>query len=270
MIDIHNHILFGLDDGAKTVEDSLKLIKEEISKGVSHIILTPHYKKRGGETDLSKIKENFSVLLEKVKNEQLNVEIFLGNEVYFDSDFYDSLKNQSFNSLANSNYVLLEFSMLNTPDNIPEICYEIKLKGYIPIIAHVERYECFFDNEKLLLSVLNEGAHLQVNATTVINKESKDSCKFVKFLLDNELISFVASDMHNLTNRAFYLNEAYNFVAKKYDKNYADKIFKLNQQNIITNKYFESPKSLQKRKGFLSKLFINKNSIKRKGTKDEH
>ena len=251
MIDMHTHILFGVDDGAKTIEDSLALIKDEINKGVSHIILTPHYKKRGTPD----ISNNFKILTEAVETEKLNVELLLGNEVYLDLNYYETLWKDSFNTLAGSDYILIEFSLIDVPANIPEICYEAGLKGYIPIIAHVERYDILYNNLNLIKNILNEGAHFQVNASSVINKEDKESHKFVNYLLKNELVSFVASDVHNLSSRAFYLDEAYKAVRKTCGDAYADKIFKTNQNNIIMNKYFDSPKLDNIKKGLFSKLF---------------
>lgn len=252
---MHSHILFGVDDGAKTIDDSMNLIRDEVNKGVNHIILTPHYKKRLCNTNLQIIYDNFKLLKNSVEAENLNVELFLGNEVYLDLNYYETIWNDSFYTLAGSDYILIEFSMINIPRNIPEVCYEARVKGYFPVIAHVERYEILYDNNQLIKNILNEGAHFQVNAFAVINKEDKESHKFVNFLLKNELVSFVASDVHNMDARGFYMDEAYKTVKKQCSEAYADKIFKLNQQNIIMNKYFDSPNFPNERKGLLSKLF---------------
>lgn len=257
MIDMHTHVLFGVDDGAKTIENSLDLIKEEVNKGVSKIILTPHFKKRHGETNVEKITENFIILKEIVCKENLKVELFLGSEVYLDHNYYDTIWNEPIITLAGSNYVLIEFSMTDVPKNIPEICYEANLKGFIPIIAHVERYDILYDNTQLIKDILNEGAHFQINASTIVKKEEKESFKFANYLLKNELISFVASDVHNRDSRAFYLEKAYSVVNKTCSHNYAEKIFKENQEKVIMNKYFDSPK-IENKIGFISKLFNKK------------
>lgn len=257
MIDMHTHVLFGVDDGAKTIENSLDLIKEEINKGVSKIILTPHFKKRQGETNVEKITENFITLRNIVSEENLKVELFLGSEVYLDHNYYYTLWKEPIITLAGSDYVLIEFSMMDIPKNIPEICYEVKLKGFIPIIAHVERYDILYDNPQLIRDILNEGAHFQINASTIVEKEEKESFKFVNYMLKNELVSFVASDVHNRDSRAFYLDKAYIVVNKICNHNYAEKIFKENQEKVIMNKYFDSPK-LEHKKGFISKLFYKK------------
>lgn len=255
MIDMHSHILFGVDDGAKTLDDSLALIKEEIQKGVKKIILTPHLKKRHNNAGIDIIKENFMILKSAVSYEELEIELFLGCEVYLDYNYYDIIWKEPIITLADSDYILIEFSMTDIPKNIPEICYEAKLKGFMPIIAHVERYDILYDNNQLIKDILNEGAHFQINASTVINKEDRGSHKFVNYLLKNELVSFVASDVHNKDSRVFYLDEAYKKVNKICSHSYAEKIFKDNQENIITNKFFDSPKLEIKRKGFISKLF---------------
>jgi protein-tyrosine phosphatase len=255
MIDMHSHILFGVDDGAKTIHDSINMIRDEVNKGVKQIILTPHFKKRLDNSNLNNISENFEILKNSVADEKLEVELFLGSEVYLDLDYYETIWNDSFYTLAGSDYILIEFSMMDAPKNIPEICYETGIKGYIPVIAHVERYEILYDNNHLISAILDEGVHFQVNASAVINKEDKESHKFVNFLLKNELVSFVASDVHNMDTRGFYLDEAYRAVKKQCSEVYADKIFKTNPRNIIKNKYFDSPKFPDRKNGLLSKLF---------------
>jgi protein-tyrosine phosphatase len=255
MIDMHTHILYGVDDGARTIDDSLALINEEIKKGVNQIIFTPHYGKRYNDIDVDKITENFKILKDYAVAENLEVKLYLGCEVYLGVNYYDTIWKEPIITLAGSDYILIEFSMTDTPNNIPEICYEARLKGYIPIIAHVERYDVLYDNNQLIKDILNEGAYFQINAPTVINKEDKRGHKFANFLLKNKLVSFVASDVHNQASRAFYLDEAYRTVNRICGHSYAEKIFRENQENIIMNKYFESPKFGINKKGFLSKLF---------------
>lgn len=255
MIDIHSHILFGVDDGAETFEESMELIKEEVEKGVSHIIFTPHFNKRNYHQDKDKISANFHSLKEATQKENLNVELYLGNEVYMDFNNYDSIIENGFTTLAESKYILVEFNELIPPDNMPEICYEINVSGYIPIIAHAERYEILYKNRQMLIDVLNEGAHLQVNASSILHKENKERNKLANFLLKSKLVSFVASDVHNTTSRKFYLDEAYKEVSKKYGQEYTNQIFKHNQFHVICNRDFKSPKYRPK-KSILSKFFI--------------
>lgn len=262
MIDMHNHILFGMDDGAKTIEDSIRYIKEEIEKGVSYIIFTPHFNNRAmiNCNDLiadyqNKLLLNFKELQDRIIYEKLKVELHLGNEIYMDSKFIDVLEHREFQTLAGSDYILIEFSTMDTSLNMAEICYEAKLRGYKPIIAHAERYSFLCSNLDLLKNVLNEGAYLQVNASAIIKDENKESYKHSHFLLKNKLVSFAASDMHNMDKRGFHLHEAYDIVTKKYGAFYAEQIFETNQRHILSNKYFDNPKLGKNKEGLLSKLF---------------
>jgi protein-tyrosine phosphatase len=241
MIDMHNHILFGIDDGARNISESMVLIKEEIRQGVHKIVFTPHFKD-GVEFNREDILEKFQMLKDLVSLEGLNVELYLGSEVYFNSKFYDILDKKFFFTIAGSNYLLIEFSFLNFPENISEICYEIRLNGYVPIIAHAERYNNLCGNRKLLENVLKEGVLIQVNASSLV---SKDICrfehnhKFARYLLKNKLISIVASDAHNMTTRGIFLEEAYKNVEKKQGHEYAETVFKINQQGILNNEYID-------------------------------
>lgn len=236
MVDMHNHILFEVDDGPKTIEGSMELIKEAVSKGVTHIILTPHLIKSNRNLKPHKSLGNFQILKEAVDKESINVQLYLGNEVYIDPLEYKSIFiEDKFYTLAGSKYILIEFNVKNPPSSIGEICYEVTMNGYIPIISHVERYEILHNNREMLKDILKTGALLQVNASNILNKETKEKTEFAHYLLKNELVNFVASDVHNNTDRKFYLDEAYAAVCNNYSIAYAEKIFKLNQLNIINS-----------------------------------
>lgn len=238
MVDMHTHILFEVDDGPKTIEGSMELIKEAVSKGVTHIIFTPHLIKSNRNLKPHKALGNFLILKEAVSEENINVELYLGNEVYIDPLEYKSIFfEDEFHTLAGSKYLLIEFNVKNPPSNIGEICNEVTMHGYIPIISHVERYEILHNNREMLRDILNTGALLQVNASNILNKETKEKSEFAHCLLKNELVNFVASDVHNNTDRRFYLDEAYDLVCKDYSTSYAEKIFKLNPLGIIAGDF---------------------------------
>lgn len=255
MIDMHNHILFGVDDGAETIQDSVELIEYEIKKGVNSIVFTPHFNKVGFEIDMDIVMQNFSILEELVLNENLNVKLYLGNEIYFKSNFYEILEKKEFKTLAGSNYILIEFCLMESLENIAAMCYEARIKGFIPIIAHVERYKSLYEDRILLDNVLKERALLQVNATSILEIGDKECRKFAKYLLKRKLVSFVASDVHNMHKRSFYLDRAYKVVKKKYGDAFADKIFNLNQQKVISNEYIDAPLLKFKKFSFLSRIF---------------
>lgn len=265
MIDIHSHILFDVDDGAKTIEDSIEIIKEAVKQGIDKIILTPHFEKK--HLDKQKIISNYELLKKEAQKQGLEAKLYLGNEIYLASDNLELIEEKAFFTLADSHYILVEFDDQNIPDNIADICYEIKLLGFIPIIAHTERYINLYQDKSLLEDIIEEGALFQVNASSIIKEESGGShttSKFAHFLLKNKLASFVASDAHDIDYRGVHMLEAYNKTKQLCGQKYTDEIFTHNQQKIIDNIAIEYPRyQLQKSilLGLINHIFGNKKQI---------
>ncbi len=220
MIDIHNHALYGVDDGAKTIEDSIEMINQAIKIGIKELILTPHYNRRYNKVDL---KKEFEKLVNYFKD--YPIKLHLGREYR-----YNSLEPFKKFTMGDSNYILLEFST-TIPDPIEEVCYNVSRNGFIPIIAHIERYHYLTKED---YEELKEVALFQVNSETVIGKSSfrKDK-KIVKYLLKNGLVDFVASDAHNTTDRKNTLDKAYKRIYKKYGKEVALDLFVNNPKKIL-------------------------------------
>lgn len=212
MIDIHTHILPSVDDGASNIDISLGLIKEEIENGVDTIVLTPHQNKEYLCKD--ELIEKFN---EFKKNVDDNVKLFLGSELYYYDGAIKDLKEEKILTINNSKYLLVEFSTRNKTD-IASIIYDLHVSGYKPIVAHIERYE-YLNYEEI--KEIAAYALIQVNASSFEKKEYK---KVLKFLLKNHLISFVASDCHNLISRNVDFTQAKKIISKKYKEDY-DKIF---------------------------------------------
>ena len=233
MTDIHCHVLPFVDDGSDSFETSLRMIEEQISQGVKNIIVTPHYRKGFYAAKDDEIKECFEELLNKVKEKTLDVNLFCGREITVYGGLEQDVKEGKFLTLANSKFVLLEFPY-DTDTDIEEICYNVKLHGYYPVVAHVERYSYFRSLEKVK-RLKESGVAIQINASPIVKKSIASENKFVKKLLKNKLVDIVASDYHS--TRSCFFKAAYDVVKSKY-KDYADLIFDVNPTHIIksTNK----------------------------------
>lgn len=222
MIDIHHHGLFGVDDGAQTIEDSILMIHEAIENNITDIILTPHYNVYFKNRD--KIEAHFEILKEHVKDKPIN--LYLGYESRYnpnDPTYVDK-------RLHNTQYLLLEFSS-NRPTDIEEVSYTLSTQNIIPIIAHIERYH-YLDKSSYLDIKIH--SLIQVNANAVLGKAlNKKDTKIARFLLKKRLVDFVASDAHNTKDRHNDMLKAYQYVSKKYGSTYADKIFRENAEKII-------------------------------------
>lgn len=257
MIDIHCHILPQVDDGSKSLEESIEMAKIAQSEGIKNIINTSHYhpdfKYKSGE-ELRKIIKDFN---EKLKMENIDIEILLGNELYFTDDLLCNFEKLEFHSLNNSKYILVEFSPNNFPKNLVDIVYELNLKNYVPILAHVERYPKVQENPNIIYDCINEGALVQINGASIMGKNGREAEKASKIFLENNMVHFIATDAHSSTKRRPLIKEVYVYISKQYGEETAKKIFKENQQSILENKdlNFSKPKKYIEKKSLLKRLF---------------
>lgn len=226
MIDIHCHMLPGVDDGAKDEAMALAMIEKSVNDGVTHIILTPHFRKYD-ENKRLKQTEIFETLKQTVKEKGIPVELYLGREVYYKDNLIDQTKHLA---IDGSPYVLVEFST-TMEQNIDEIVFNLKVSKLKPIVAHVERYPYLKKEDYHQIRLT--GGLLQVNAGAIKGIEGFGKRRLIKYLLKNQLVDVVATDAHNLTNRKPNLKNAYKSVLKKYGKAYADLIFYENPKKII-------------------------------------
>lgn len=228
MVDIHSHVLPFVDDGSKNLSDSVALIKDEIKNGVDKIILTPHNKSGHFEASKEEILSAFENLNSEVKKINLNAKLYLGQEVYVDDKFYDKLKNGDYITVNQSKYILVEFNYYMETDIIRHVDAIIKL-GFIPIIAHVERY-VYFD-WSTLYDLKMMGALIQVNASSIAGTSGKRMQEIVLSAIREGFIDFVSSDIH--VGRKSFIKKAYKKVARALGKDIAQNVFELNAE-----KYF--------------------------------
>lgn len=233
MIDIHTHLLPFVDDGSPNIETSIELIKDEIKQGVTDIFVTPHYFKHRGY--LSPVVENVKIfykLLEEVNNQNLEVNLYLGTEIYYNRHTVRDLEAGLTKTLGDSSYVLIEFSLYEEDEDIPEAINNLTAKGYIPIIAHPERYPYLIDI-KYYTYLRRMGAKIQINASALIGDYGRKIKKFVLKLIKNNLVDFVASDIHDF--RMSNLKKAYEVVESSFSKVKAEELF--NNKTVLNWNY---------------------------------
>lgn len=197
MKDIHTHIIPCVDDGSPNLETSINMIKHEISIGVDTIICTPHHILHRYEATVEVIKERFNFLKEEVERLNLPIKLYLGQEICYShrEDIIAMLKAGQLLTLNNTNRVLLEFSFTREPEDVLDVIYNFSVNGYEVIIAHVERYEWMTYDKVVALK--NEGALIQVNSNSYLGMTTWKEKRFVKKLLKNGLVDYVASDTHS-------------------------------------------------------------------------
>ena len=243
MIDMHCHILPGIDDGASDLEEALEMARIAESEGIKKIVNTSHFHPEFKYTMGEELVEAINSFNVALKANKIDLEVLIGNEIYYTDEIIEELHNLNFHTLNNSKYLLIEFSPMNVPKNLADVVYEVKLKGYIPVLAHVERYNNIIENPNIIYDCIKEGAIIQVNASSILGKHGKEIKKVSDILLDNNMIHIVASDAHGSERRRPQLREAYEFVKNKYSEETADNLFKNNQSLIIENKDIIIPRA---------------------------
>ena len=244
MIDIHSHIIYGVDDGPKTIEESRNLLMNAYNQGVRTIVATSHRRIGMFETPEDSIEKNFKSVQKLAKEIASDLTILYGAEIYYSSELMDKLEKKLIPSINGTSYVLIEFNRNKTFWEIKNGLMNILRLGFTPIIAHVERYQVFDMNEDYLKEIINMGCYTQINSSSVLkqkwfNDKNKLHKRRAKYFLDRDLVHFVASDMHHLSERPSFMKKAFDFISKKYGRNKAKKLFVDNPKMIITNQIIE-------------------------------
>lgn len=257
MIDIHCHILPEVDDGSKSLEESIEMARIAESEGIKTIVNTSHYhfdfKYKKGE-ELKAILKDFN---QKLKQENINVEVILGNELYYTEDLIGKLEELDFYTINDSKYLLIEFPPTNIPKNIVDVIYEIKLRGYTPILAHVERYPAIQEDPNVIFDAIQEGALIQINASSIVGKNGPDAENTCDILLKNNMVHVIGTDAHSSTRRRPLIKEAYEYVCNEFGNKLSDELFYKNAKTIIDNEAINinTPSRYEKKKSFFSRIF---------------
>lgn len=235
-IDLHSHIAWDVDDGIKTKEDAIKALEQAIEDGIMGICSTPHV--ICGKTDTNAFQNILlrqQELMEIAK--EMGVYIYSGAEMFMNIDFLDSLDNGIFQTLNESRYMLVEFDLsrdIHYISYIDEYLDELFCRGFIPIIAHVERFFPTGLDLEMVENWLEMGCLLQTNRTSLMGFQGKVIQRNAHHLVKNKMIHLVASDTHRTVgNRIEKLSDAYQVVIKLTDTEYANQLFLRNPLIIL-------------------------------------
>lgn len=231
--DIHCHILPGVDDGAADMKTAKKLIRKEMADGVQNIILTPHYRKRMFEPKMDLIRNTYEQL--KKETSDWNVQLYLGCEYHANMDMVEDLNEKKRPTLGGSRYVLCEFSDGDIASYITERTYQLLAGGYIPVLAHIERYKALTKDFALIDDLVERGCRMQINAGSILGEDGFFVRRFCRKLIDYDLLHFVGSDAHNLEDRVPRLGECAAYLEKKYGEDYAWKILRENPEKLLAD-----------------------------------
>lgn len=246
-VDIHNHILPGIDDGANNEEITLVMLKKAASEGISSIIATPHYITDYNTYQKAELDLAYKKTCDLIEAQGLGLSLYLGNELFIDSASSAELRDCRCLTLAGSRYALVELPNRWNQSIMDELLYAIELNGFSIVLAHIERYDYFNGNPDLIKAYIQRGCLCQINASSVTSSDHKVR-KYCEKLVKKGYVHFIATDAHNTTRRSPSMKEAYRIV-KKWIGNDADLLFSTNGQKILKDEAIvvKEPKAMKKR-----------------------
>lgn len=196
-VDMHSHILPGIDDGAPTVRESVMMAHKFIELGFSKLIATPHIMADYYRNTPDTIHKALDIVREEFHHQKINLAIEAAAEYYLDETFENKLNKGDLLTIGN-NYLLFELSYINYPNNLKDIIQKMNDKGYKPILAHPERYPYFYNSLDNYYQAKEYGCYFQLNTISLTGYYGKQAQKIAEDLVDNMLIDFIGSDMHHL------------------------------------------------------------------------
>ena len=195
--DMHNHVLFGIDDGAKTIEDAVAMCQQFIDLGYKKIICSPHimsdYYRNSAET----IEPVIKALRAELQLRQLPLELDFAAEYYMDDVFMHQVKAREPLLSIDGQYVLVETSFLNKPMFFEQLLFDIKTAGYMPVLAHPERYVYLQERYDLVEEIVSSGTLLQINLLSLAGFYSPNAKKLAEWLIKEGYYQFLGSDAHS-------------------------------------------------------------------------
>lgn len=252
MIDIHSHILPGVDDGAKTEEDSLEMAYAAVEQGIHTIIATPHHQNGQYNNEKESIMKHVELLNQLFDNKNIPLTVLPGQEIRMYGEILEDMEVGLIQTLNNTKYLFIEFPSGHVPRYAEQMLFDIQVAGFIPIIVHPERNRELSEHPNKLYDFVRKGALTQITAASVIGKFGKNIQKFTNQIIEANLAHFIASDAHNTTTRGFNMKESYQEIEKQYgmDMSY---MFLENGQLLIEGQNVNrfEPKRIEKKKKFL-------------------
>ena len=201
MIDLHTHILPGVDDGVDSLEEAAAVARDSVQQGVQKIVATPHYLADGDNLSVDEIKERVQELQQYLNEQEIEIEILPGMEIYLTQDLGRQAKEGKLMGLNESKYLLIELPMNNVPQHTENVVHDLRVLGYKPVIAHPARYRKVMQNPNLVYEWITAGAIAQLNGGSLLGMFGSKIKETAEILVEHNLVQIVGSDLHSNNRR---------------------------------------------------------------------
>ena len=235
MIDIHNHILPNIDDGSKSTEMSLNMLRYAYEQGITDVVNTVHFQHPlflNIDHSLGNLQRTAKSLQSKLDECKIPIKIHLGCEVFYYENLL-KISNDPLTTMGSGKYMLIEFSPKHIPNSQKQVLFDLKMSGITPIIAHPERYKLVQENFNVLYDWINAGCLIQVDAGSLLGLMGEKAKKSSHLIIKEKCCHILASDAHNDSNRNFCIKDAYNFVKNIIGKKNSDLLVYEHPSSII-------------------------------------
>lgn len=232
MIDLHAHILPNIDDGAESMDESVEMAMLASATGVKAIAVTPHSYALG-EEDFYTYDSKFDEFKKTIFKENIDIEIYPSMEVFACNKMIRLLEEKKFKTINQTKYVLVEFAFGEDVWMMKRYIEELKEAGYIPVIAHPERYRALQESIESVYEFVKEGSIIQINKGSVLGRFGRKSYRLALEMLENNFVHVVASDAHGSMERTTGMLEIYNTISRKFSTAIADLLLKSNPEKIL-------------------------------------
>ena len=246
MIDIHIHIVPEIDDGSRSVEESRYMLLPAADGGTTGMIVTPHCNIRGYFENYNgqELQRTLEAFAELAKETVPQMQIGFGQEVYGTEDAPELIRDGRLLTMNNTRYVLMEFPFDSSFSYMSEILYRTKGYGFLPIVAHPERYDVIQTYPWLVEEWLDEGLGIQVNKGSILGRFGADPYEAVMYLLTHGMVHICASDAHRTNTRTSYMNEVQEALQEEFGRRYARLLLEDNPGRVWNGEPLKLPKDL--------------------------
>lgn len=257
MIDFHSHILPNVDDGSKSVEETFELLEEAKNAGFEGVISTSHYMEGYYEVDVAERKVWVNALSESLYKKNIDLKLYLGNEIYLTENLINLLENGKATSINNSNYVLFEFPLNSKPMNMYDIIYDMLEYKLIPILAHPERYSFVQKEPELVYDLIQKGVLMQSNFGSIIGRYGEKAELIVRKLLENNMVHFLGSDVHKANTIYHRIGEALREIRDIVGEDKLEELTSINPKLVLEDRRIDIDEPRKFKLSLKEKMIVN-------------
>lgn len=253
MIDMHSHVIHDVDDGSETFEESMKILERAANNGIKAMFATSHFLEGKLLAKAEDVIKKTESLNKSAEANNLDIKVFTGHEIYLDHQILDHLASKRALTLNNSRYVLIELPMLSPIQDLENILFDMTIKGFVPIIAHPERYVYVQRHPEILGKWINCGALIQVNIPSLMGKYGQESKVTAEVILRRQMCHFIGTDVHKGQSRVLNVQNTLEKIALLVGNNYEDIIIN-NPMKVIHDEPIEVFEIIEEKQSIFKRI----------------